>query len=351
MRRAAPCPREARAGAADPVAPTSLRSLYAGRRRLAPARRLRVELRDYPARVQLLILVAAIAAISWSAPLIRLAEAPVLVIAALRISIAAAPMAGAAAIRRGEELRALGRDGLAGRDLPLLALTAAVLAGHFWAWVAAVERTSVITSVVLVTLQPVFAALGAWLLLRERPTSAALLGSAIALGGVLLLAADDLGDLGSLLGDGFALLAALLMSAYFVAGRRARRRLSTLSYGAVVYSGAAAILLVAMVGAGEGVTGHPREAYLLIAALALGPQLIGHNALNWSLGSLSAATVAAATLGEPVGATLIAALLMDELPSALEVVGGAVVLVGVWAAFRSTARAPVPASGSRTMPR
>ncbi len=291
--------------------------------------------------MQLLILAAAAAAISWSAPLIRLAEAPVLVIAALRISLAAAPMAGAAALRRGDELRALGREGLAGRDLLLLALTAAVLAGHFWAWVAAVERTSVITSVVLVTLQPIFASLGAWLLLRERPARAALVGAAIALGGALLLAADDLGERGSLLGDGFALLAALLMSAYFVAGRRSRRRLSTVGYGAVVYSGAAAILLVAMLGAGEGVRGHPREAYLLIGALALGPQLVGHNALNWSLGSLPAATVAAATLGEPVGATLIAALLLDELPSTLEVAGAAVVLVGVWVALRQQRSAPL----------
>lgn len=295
--------------------------------------------------MQLAILVVAVLAISWSAPLIRLAEAPVLVIAALRISFAAAPMAGAAALRRGEELRALGRGGLAGRDLPLLALTAAVLAGHFWAWVAAVERTSVITSVVLVMLQPIFAALGAWLLLGERPARSVLLGAAIALGGALLLTADDFGERGSLLGDGFALLAALLMSAYFVAGRRSRRRLSNLSYGAIVYSGTAAILIVAMVGAGEGVTGHPREAYLLIVALSLGPQLIGHNALNWSLGSLPAATVAAATLGEPVGATLIAALLLDELPSVLEVAGAIVVLAGVSVALglRPRSREVAPA--------
>ncbi len=301
--------------------------------------------------MQLLVLAAAILAISWSAPLIRLAEAPVLVIATLRIAFAAAPMAGVASLRRGEELRALGRGvgwrGLAGRELPLLLLTSAVLAGHFWAWVAAVERTSVITSVVLVTLQPVFAALGAWLLLRERPARAALLGTAIALGGALLLAADDIGERGSLLGDGFALLAALLMSAYFVAGRRARRGLSNLGYSAVVYSGAAAILLAVVASAGERLNGHPREAYLLIAALAVGPQLVGHNALNWSLGSLPAATVAAATLGEPVGATLIAALLLDELPTALEVAGAGVVLAGVWVALgRPRVARPAPARAS-----
>lgn len=283
--------------------------------------------------MHILVLVAAIIAISWSAPLIRLAEAPVLVIAALRIGFAAVPMAGLAAWRRGDELYMLGRNGLARGDLPLLAATAVVLAGHFWAWVAAIDRISVVTSVVLIALQPVFATLGAWLLLRERPARATLLGTAIALVGALLLVADDLGDRGSLAGDGFALLAALLMSCYFVAGRRSRRRLSNLTYGAVVYSGAAAVLFVAMVGSGASVTGHPRDAYLLILALALGPQLIGHNALNWSLGMLPAARVAAVTLGEPVGASLIAALLLDEMPRGFEMIGAVVVLVGVGVAL------------------
>ena len=279
------------------------------------------------------VLVAAVVAISWAAPLIRLAEAPVLVIAALRIGFAAAPMAAAAAWWRRDELRMLGRDGPARRDAAFVALAGAALAGHFWAWVSAIDRTSVITSVVLVALQPLIAALGAWLLLRERPPRVTLVGMAIAFGGALLLIADDLGERGSLTGDGLALLAAVLASGYLVAGRRARRRLSNLTYGAVVYSGAAAILLVAIAGSGTRLSGHPAEAYLLIVALALGPQMIGHNALNWALGALPAATVAVVTLGEPVGAAVIAALLLDELPSASEILGSVVVLVGVGVAL------------------
>ncbi len=280
-----------------------------------------------------LVLLAAVVAISWSAPLIRLAEAPVLVIAALRVGLAAAPMAAAAAWWRRDELRELGRGGLARRDAVWIAAAGAALGGHFWAWVAAIDRTSVITGVALVALQPLLAALGAWLLLRERPPPATLAGMAIAFGGALVLVADDLGERGSLAGDGLAILAAALVSGYLVAGRRVRRRLSNLTYGASVYSVAAAVLLLVSAASGTPLTGHSTEAYLLIAALAAGPQLVGHNALNWALGALPAATVAVVTLGEPVGATVIAALLLDELPNTSEVAGSIVVLLGVGVAL------------------
>jgi drug/metabolite transporter (DMT)-like permease len=68
--------------------------------------------------------------------------------------------------------------------------------------------------------------------------------------------------------------------------------------------------------------------------LALGPQLIGHSAINWSLAYISGVLVAMAILMEPVGATVLAAFILDELPSAAEVIGGLLVLVGVYLAIR-----------------
>ena len=283
--------------------------------------------------MHIVVLLAAVIAISWSAPLIRLAEAPVLVIAALRVALSAPPMAAAASLWRRDELAMLGRGALTRGDAAFLALAGAALAAHFWAWVAAIDRTSVITSVALVALQPLLAALGGWIFLRERPPRATLVGMAIGFAGALLLVADDLGERGTLVGDLLALLAAVLVSGYFVAGRRLRRRLSNLTYGAAVYSVAALLLLAAVAVSGTPLTGHPAEAYLLIVALAAGPQLVGHNALNWALRALPVATVAVVTLGEPVGATAIAALLLDELPGRWEVAGSLVVLLGVGVAL------------------
>ena len=89
-----------------------------------------------------------------------------------------------------------------------------------------------------------------------------------------------------------------------------------------------------LLASGAQVGGHPRDAYLYILALALVPQLIGHSSLTWALGYVPAAVVAVAILGEPVGATLIAATLLDEVPTLLEWAGAAVVLAGVYIALR-----------------
>ena len=104
--------------------------------------------------------------------------------------------------------------------------------------------------------------------------------------------------------------------------------------GATVGTVAAVLLLCALVVTATQLTGHPREAYVAMALLALVPQLVGHNALNWALGSLPAAVVAIAILGEPIGAAIIAVPLLDEVPRPIEVAGGAVVLLGVYLALR-----------------
>lgn len=278
------------------------------------------------------MLAVGIVAISWAAPLIRLAEAPAIVVASLRLSIAAPPVLAAALLRRRGELRAIGRA-----DALVLLIAGVALAGHFAFWVASVQRTSIVTSVVLVTMQPLFVSLGGWIFLGERPSRRMFAAIAVATAGALLLASGDLGDRGSLGGDLFAVIGAALASVYFVAGRRVRAGLSNLSYVAVVNTIAAVVLLLMLLGSGATVGGYPREAYLLILLLAVGPQLIGHSSLTWVLGFVPAVVVAIAVLGEPVGATLIAATLLDEVPTLLEWIGSAVVLLGVYIGLRSAA--------------
>ncbi len=273
---------------------------------------------------QVLALVVGVLAVSWAAPLIRLAGAPAEVIATLRLVIAAPPVAVAALLWRRAELAAIRP-----REVALAALAGAALAAHFLAWVAAVQQTSVIASAVLVTTQPIFAGLGGWLLLREPPTRGALAGVGIAAAGAALLAGADLDDATSLRGDALALGGAVFAAAYFLAGRRLRRTWSTLTYVGVVYPMAAAVLLGVAAVRGTELTVAPAEAYRYIALLALVPQLIGHTSLNWALGSLTTVAVAIAVLGEPVGATVLAATLLDEPPTLVQVGGAVIVLAGV----------------------
>ena len=164
-----------------------------------------------------LALLVGVSAVSWAAPLIRLAEAPALTVAALRLTFAAIPLVVLALLLRRDELRALRRG-----DLALLLLAGLCIGAHFGFWVASVQDTSLVASTAIVATQPLFAGIGGWLLLGERLTRPLMLGIAIAAAGALLLAAEDFGEATSLRGDFFALLGAVFVAAYFLAGRRAR---------------------------------------------------------------------------------------------------------------------------------
>ncbi|RJQ12751.1 MAG: DMT family transporter [Dehalococcoidia bacterium] len=278
----------------------------------------------------LLALGVGVLAISFAAPLIRLSEAPVLTIATVRLAIAAPPMLLLGAATGGaRQWRGLTRG-----EWVLLGLSAVALATHFGFWVASLQRTSVVASVALVTMQPLFVALGGWAFLGELPRRGTLAGVAVATAGALLLVLPHAGDRGTLAGDAFALFGGVMGGCYILAGRGARRRLSTAAYAGAVYPATALLLLAALLVSGTPLAGHPREAYVAMALLALIPQLVGHNALNWALGSMPAAVVAVAILGEPIGAAAIAVPLLGETPRAIEVAGGAVVLFGVYLALR-----------------
>ncbi len=274
------------------------------------------------------VLATGVAAVSCAAILIREADAPALVIAAYRLGLAAVPV-GALALGTGRQRASSER--LSG--WPLLA--GALLALHFGFWIASLQQTSVITSVVLVTTNPLFVGLASPLFLRERVSRATWAGIGIASVGAALLAAEDLGEgLGTLAGDLYALLGAVFGAGYLMIGRRARPQVSWVGYVGVVYPVAAVLLVASVLVAREPFTGYTTKTFVMMGLLALVPQLIGHSAINWALAYVPAALVAVAILGEAVGATVLAVLVLQETPSGLEVAGALLVLVAVYVALR-----------------
>ncbi|MEX0785500.1 MAG: DMT family transporter [Dehalococcoidia bacterium] len=269
-------------------------------------------------------------AISWSAILIREAPAPALVIACLRMVFAGAPMGALAFVqhRRAPQTIPMSTVG------PMV-LSAAFLAAHFAFWVTSLEHTSVATSVVLVAAQPLYVAAASPFVLGERIEGRVWVAIGVALAGALMMASEDIGDgLGTLAGDAYAALGGAAAAGYFMIGRRVRPSVPWLRYVGTVYPLCAAMLIaVALIG-GESFGGHPGKAYLLIAILAIGPQLIGHSSINWTLAVLPAVVVSIAILMEPVITTGLATFILDEYPSVIEVLGGTLVLAGVYLALR-----------------
>jgi drug/metabolite transporter (DMT)-like permease len=290
-------------------------------------------------RYDLAVLALGVAAVSTAAIFIREADAPALVISAYRLALASAPLLVLQGIRRRRLLP--GRGG----ERALTVLAGLFLAAHFGFWIASVQETSIITSVVLVTAQPLFVALASGPLLGERPSSLAWAGIAIAAAGAAVMVSEDIGEgTDALRGDAFAVLGAVFAAAYILTGRSLRTSGSDwLPYVTAVYSAAAVILVATALLAGHGATGYSAETYMFFALLPLIPQLIGHTAINRSLGYLPAASVSIAILGEPVGSTLLAAAFLDEIPTAVQLAGAALVLAGVYAGLRGSLRTAAPA--------
>jgi drug/metabolite transporter (DMT)-like permease len=138
-----------------------------------------------------------------------------------------------------------------------------------------------------------------------------------------------------------ALLGALFAAIYVLVGRDLRARISVVTYTSIVYSVSAAVLAAMMIASGTPFFGYPPETWMIFALITAGPQFLGHTVFNYLLEHVKASVVAVALLAEPVGATLLAYLFLDEVPTTVTVVGGAIVLVGVWMAIRAEA-ATVP---------
>jgi len=227
------------------------------------------------------------------------------------------------------------------RDLLLLLASGLALALHFASWIASLSLTTVASSVVLVTSNPLFVALASHLILGERISRLTVAGIALAVVGGLLIGYGDIALSGqALLGDLLALFGALMASTYFLLGRALRRQLPILAYIWPVYTAAALVLLLLCLLSGQPLSGYRPESLFLLLLLALGPQLLGHSALNYALGHLSAALVAVAVLGEPLGAAALALALLGEVPPATSLFGGALLLGGILLAGRGERPAP-----------
>src|SRR5881409_565486 len=284
----------------------------------------------------LFVLILAVLATTYAGPIVRFAAAPALAIAFWRLTLVL-PVTGGLAVLEGSREQGAVPSGASGgtaprSPLPLMVLSGLLLAIHFWSWIASLRFTTVASSVVLVSLKPVFAwgLAAAWL--REHPTRAEAWGIGLAVIGASLIGLGDARlSLGALGGDALALLGALTGAGYYVIGRRVRQTVGVWSYASAVYAVAAVALGFVAALRGAPLTGFGARDWEVFAAMAAGPMLVGHTGMNYALRQFRATTVNVAALGEPVGATLIAWLVpaIHEVPPPAALLGGVLVLLGI----------------------
>ncbi len=274
-----------------------------------------------------LVLFMGVGVASCAAILIRWAQAPALAIAAYRLVFASAILLPLAGWRASGAFRA---GAMRRRELALAILSGFFLACHFALWISSLTYTTVASSVVLVSTNPLWMGLLSPLL-GERVNRWMAVGIGISVLGGALIGMGDL-SLGAtaLWGDALALGGAWMVLAYFLLGRSLQRRLGLLVYVTPVYTAAAVFLVLFALAAGVPLSGYSPQTLLMCLLLALGPQLIGHSSLNWSLRHLSPAFVTVATLGEPVGSAALSFVLLGEIPPLATLAGGALILVGIY---------------------
>lgn len=292
------------------------------------------------------VLALALIGISFAGPFVRLSHAHPLAIALWRLGFSLVIIA-VALLTTGtwRQLRRLDR-----RQAGVAMGAGVMLAIHFWAWNSSIAMTSVAASVVLVNTQPAVVALLSAVWLREPPTLRQWLGIAVAMIGAIVVASPELSGPASapasraLLGDLLAVVGAVTGACYFVAGRRLRAAFDIWPYVAVVYGTCFLVLIGFAAAVNAPVVSQPPRELAIFAALAVGPMLLGHTGLNWALRYLPAYVVNLTLLGEPVGATLLAAVLpgIREVPGAATFAGGALILAGVFTAARGARRRGAP---------
>jgi drug/metabolite transporter (DMT)-like permease len=282
-----------------------------------------------PGRVYL-VLLAGLMAVSLGAIFARLAQdagLPSLLIAAGRLTISALLLTPFVLIRHRAPLRELGR-----RDLTLAAGAGLFLALHFATWIASLEYTSVLISVVLVSTGPLWVALLEVVFLHARLNRLIVVGLGVAFaGGLGIAAAGSGGAEGSnpALGAVLSLIGAITFACYLVTGRKLRGKLPLWPYVWLVYSCAAIFLIALVLVTGTLVTGFPPEGYFWVLLMALFPQLIGHTSFNFALRYLPATYVGIAGQLEPIGSGLVAMIAFGEVPTLGQLAGSALIVTGV----------------------
>lgn len=227
-------------------------------------------------------------------------------------------------------IRAFRRRTLRPIHLRAASIGSILYAVHFGAWVTSLTMTSIAASVTVVTATPVLLMLVSWVTKRDRPDAHHYAAMGLAMVGLGLIGSIDMSlSSQALLGDFWALVGCAGMAGYLLLIRSLGNSLDVIAFSGLTCFGASALLLIGALLFGIPIEVSTNEAWFYLFLAAAIPQLIGHNCLAWSLRHLRPTVVGLATVGEPVGSTLLAWFWLNEPPPMLILLGCGITLSSV----------------------
>jgi len=272
-----------------------------------------------------LLVAVAVFAISLTAPLVKLVEAPAASAAGYRMLFATVIIVAWAVLKR-HSLRDIDL-----RSLGFACLGGALLGFHFIAWFSSLDYTSVASSVTLATMQPLFSFIIGYCLYQERINFTAGIGTAIAVTGGVVIGWGDFRVSGmALWGDFLALFAAGLATVYFYIGQKVLKKVPLVTYTFYCYGFAATVILIYCLAVGDSIWNISSNDLSLFVLLAVFPTIFGHSILNFCTRRISVSSISMAMLCEPLGASLLAFMILGSIPTSTQVLGASLTLFGVY---------------------
>jgi drug/metabolite transporter (DMT)-like permease len=270
-------------------------------------------------------LIFGVIALGFSALFVRWANAPGPVVGFYRIGLSTLILIPFFIARRGKGAPI----GKAILIFPVLGGVLTALDHGFWN--TAVNFTSAANAALLANTAPLWVALFAWLVWRERLKAAFWIGLLLTLAGAAIVLGTDFLSHPTLgIGDILAITAGVFYAGYFLVTQRGRVHWDTLSYVWIMGLVSSICLLGISLSLGMPITGYPVQSYLAFLGAALVSQTGGYLAVGYALGHLPASLVAPTMIGQPVVTALLAIPLLGESLQAGQIVGGLAVLVGIY---------------------
>jgi len=227
------------------------------------------------------------------------------------------------------------------KTMLLMIVIGIILGAHFAFWISSLMKTSVASSVILVTAHPVLVAPIAFYFLKERMSWVNATGIAISLTGVVILVLGNYGSstlgLDTLEGNILAILGGIAAGLYILGGRKIRKNISVFTYAFIVYAAGTITLFLICIAFQAPVYNLRLEDYGIILLMALISGIFGHTLYNWSLGYIRASVASVALLGEPIGSSLLAYAIpwIHQEPSVFTFIGGGIIFLGIFLTTRA----------------
>ena len=266
-------------------------------------------------------------ALSTSAIFVKLAGAPSSITAFYRLFFALLFLLPLLLLDKAywQDLRSLSR-----RQWQTGLLSGLFLAIHYILWFESLNYTSVASSTVIVTLQPLFSFVGSYFLFKERFSTGAIISSIVALIGSFIIAWGDFQiSMQALYGDLLAFIAAGFITAYFFIGQHMRQKLAVVPYSILGYAASTFFLAVYALSQQLSFIDYSQSTWTAFLGIAFISTILGQMLLNWLLKWLSTSVISMSILGETIGTCILAYFILGEIITLRQGIGIIVTLFGL----------------------